>query len=336
MKRTRILQVDRENPAEAALESAAEILRAGGLVAFPTETVYGLGANALKDEAVDRIYQAKGRPARNPLIVHVADREQVVALARSFPEEARRLVDRFWPGPLTIVLESRGVVANRVTAGGDTVAIRSPAHSVALGLLRRLDFPLAAPSANRSNHVSATSAEHVADDLDGRVDLILDAGPCEVGLESTVLDVTGRPIRLLRPGGLRVSELEAIVGPIDREQENSGSNLRSPGQLARHYAPSVGVLLQPNEAAAADQVKKFVDERRRVGWITTEPAPIEPYLFSSVLPLNPDAYGRQLFSALREMESAQVEAIVVALPPATDAWMAVRDRLLRAAATESS
>ncbi len=193
---------------------------AGGLVAFPTETVYGLGADALQPAAVERIFAAKGRPPNNPLIVHVADRAEALTVAATWPETAARLAERFWPGPLTLVLPRRPELPDVVTAGGPTVAIRVPAHPLALALIRAAGIPVAAPSANRSSQVSPTRPEHVLSGLDGRIDLLLAAGPVSGGIESTVLDLTNDPPRLLRPGLVAPAEIEAIIGPITRPRRS--------------------------------------------------------------------------------------------------------------------
>ncbi len=212
---TVVRQVSAEHPQEAAIAEAAEVLRRGGLVALPTETVYGLGANALEAGAVQAIFAAKERPPRNPVIVHVADAEAARAWAAAWPERAGQLAERFWPGPLTLVLPKRPVVPDIVTAGGATVGLRVPAHRVALALLKAADVPIAAPSANRSSRVSPTTAAHVLADLEGRIDMILDAGPTSGGLESTVLDLTVEPPRVLRPGLVSVAQLEEVIGPVN-------------------------------------------------------------------------------------------------------------------------
>src|SRR5262245_24196245 len=235
--RTEVLPVDPLRPDPAAVARAAEVVRGGGLVAFPTETVYGLGALALDPAAVGHIFTAKGRPASNPLIVHVAE-PGPHDLAAAWPAAAARLAERFWPGPLTLVLTRTERVPDIVTAGGLTVALRMPAHPVALALLRAVGVPVAAPSANRSTRLSPTLAAHILDGLDGRIDLILDAGPTAGGLESTVLDLTTDPPRLLRPGLVTPAEIEAVVGPVARSASTETAGpLPSPGMLARHYAP---------------------------------------------------------------------------------------------------
>jgi L-threonylcarbamoyladenylate synthase len=220
-------------------------VRAGGLVAFPTETVYGLGADALDPAAVRRIFEAKGRPAFNPVIVHVADIEHAKRLTRRWPATATRLANHFWPGPLTLVLPKDISVPDIVTAGLDAVGIRVPAHPVALALIRAADIPVAAPSANRFTQLSPTTADHVAQALGDRVDILLDSGPAQVGIESTVVDLTGAVPRLLRPGMLSRAQLEAVVGPLRQDDaEPSGDAPRlSPGQVERHYAPRAALEL---------------------------------------------------------------------------------------------
>ncbi len=213
---TEVLSVDAHAPQADRIARAAAVLRGGGLVAFPTETVYGLGALALDAAAVGRIFAAKGRPANNPVIVHIAETEQVSRIAAEWPEVAERLARRFWPGPLTLIVPRNANVPDVTTAGGPTVAVRVPAHPVALALLRAVGAPVAAPSANRSSELSPTLAEHVLRGLDGRIDLVLDGGPTTGGIESTVLDVSTSPPRLLRPGLIGPAELEAMVGPISR------------------------------------------------------------------------------------------------------------------------
>jgi L-threonylcarbamoyladenylate synthase len=334
--RTEVLKVDPVAPGAEPIARAAAVLRAGGLVAFPTETVYGLGANARDPAAVARIFEAKGRPANNPLIVHVPAAGAAADVVASWPETAGRLAARFWPGPLTLVLPKGNAVPEAVTAGGPTVAVRVPAHPVALALLRAAGVPVAAPSANRSGYVSPTTAGHVLRGLDGRIDLVLDAGPVPGGLESTVLDLTAAPPRLLRPGLVAPQEIEALIGPIARAgfgAPGADAPLPSPGMLARHYAPQV-----PLECAAdggRERVAALSRAGRRVGWLTfgepTGPAP--PGVTVLVMPTDPADYAARLYAALHELDRRDVERIVVALPPGTEEWLAVRDRLRRAAAS---
>jgi L-threonylcarbamoyladenylate synthase len=334
---TEILRVDAERPEEAAIARAAEIVRGGGLVAFPTETVYGLGANALDAEAVARIFAAKGRPATNPLIVHVPETEAARAVVAAWPETAARLAARFWPGPLTLVLPRQEAIPAIVTAGGPTVAVRVPAHPVAQALLRAAGVPIAAPSANRSMRLSPTRAAHVRQDLSGRIALILDGGPTAGGLESTVLDLTTTPPRLLRPGLVTPAEIEAIIGPITRPGVAPAADapLPSPGLLARHYAPRAPLELTPD--AGQERVQELLARGLRVGWVTFDTVAEEnaPGLETIRLPLEPSAYAAQLYAALHQLDAVGVGRIVVGLPPDTEAWMAVRDRLRRAATPEA-
>ena len=302
-------------PADAvAIARAAAVLRAGGLVAFPTETVYGLGANALDPAAVARIFAAKGRPATNPVIVHVADPDGVHAVAADWPDVARRLADRFWPGPLTLVVPKRPDVPDAVTAGGPTVAVRCPAHPVARALIREAGVPVAAPSANRSTALSPTRAEHVVMGLAGRIDVVLDGGPCPGGIESTVVDATGPFVRLLRPGLVTVPMLEAVVGRVDVGPADDAV-ARSPGQMARHYSPRTPVTLVDGPDAVAGL---------RVATVGFENA-------DRLMPRTPAGYAAELYAVLHELDAGGYDRLVVELPPDTPEWAGVRDRLRRAA-----
>jgi L-threonylcarbamoyladenylate synthase len=327
---TEILAVDLKAIDSAPIERAAEVLRRGGLVAFPTETVYGLGANALDAAAVARIFEAKGRPANNPLIVHVADADAAQRIVAEWPETAARLAERFWSGPLTLVLPKRPEVPDVVTASGPTVAVRVPAHPVALALLRAVELPLAAPSANRSSQLSPTRAEHVWRGLAGRINLILDGGPTSGGIESTVLDVTTTPPRLLRPGLVSASELEAVVGPLARHIPTGSALLPSPGLLPRHYAPRT-----PLECVGDDGLARVEELRRkgqRIGWVTITPAANIGLsdVVTVALPADPAAYAAQLYATLHLLDDAGLDHILVTLPPDTEEWLAIRDRLRRA------
>jgi L-threonylcarbamoyladenylate synthase len=319
-------------PESDRIERAAELLRAGGLVAFPTETVYGLGANALNPAAVERIFAAKGRPANNPLIVHVPNAAGARSVAACWPEEAERLAQRFWPGPLTLVLPKAPAVPDAVTAGGPTVAVRVPAHPVALALLQAAGVPVAAPSANRSNRLSPTRAEHVLRDLDGRIEMMLDAGPTSGGIESTVVDLTARPARLLRPGLVTLAELEEVIGSVERAAEKlMGEPMPSPGMLARHYAPRT-----PLECveAAASRLAELLREGKRIGWVTLATNEERPGLVVVSMPNDPAGYAARLYAALHELDQAGLDRILVDWPPDTDEWLGVRDRLRRAGGTD--
>lgn len=319
---TVVLKVDPANPEPDVIRRAAEVVRAGGLVAFPTETVYGLGANALSAGAVSRIFEAKGRPATNPLIVHVADVSEVLNVAGAWPETAAKLAASFWPGPLTIVVPKRDCVPDIVTASGDTVAVRCPNHEVARFLIRAAGVPLAAPSANRSTELSPTRAEHVLKGLNGRIDLLLDGGACSGGLESTVVDVTGEAVRVLRPGLISVPMLEEVCGRVESGATGEGV-ARAPGQMAKHYSPRTPLVLAED---ADDAHGRLRDAGLRV--ISLGYDLIYDYQFISD---DPDEYAADLYALLHELDDGRYDRIVIEMPPDTPEWAAVRDRLTRAA-----
>jgi L-threonylcarbamoyladenylate synthase len=331
----RILAVDPWNPDPKTIGEAAELLRGGRLVAFPTETVYGLGANGLDPAAAAKIYAAKGRPADNPLILHFSSPMDVEMAAR-IPEKARELMKLFWPGPLTLVLPSRGTVPPEVTAGLDTVAVRMPSHPVALALIAAAAVPVAAPSANSSGRPSPTDARTVASDLGDRVDLVLDGGPASVGLESTVLDLTGEQMVLLRPGGCSVEEIEARTGK--RVVRSGGNVRRSPGTRYRHYAPSIPLLLHDGPGAR----ERALSAGGRIAWLGLDGpdilfAPGETDEELSLRFSTPENYARGLFHALRILESSGA-AVIVAQRPSDEAGigLALRDRLERASFEEKN
>jgi len=330
----RVIPVSAERPDPAVLAEAAALLRRGELVAFPTETVYGLGANALDATAVDRLYRAKGRPGWNPLIVHVADAAAARALVSEWPEAAARLAERWWPGPLTLVLPKRPVVPDNVTAGLPTVALRVPRHPVALALLRAAGVPVAAPSANRSGQVSPTTAAHVVRSLGDRVPLVLDAGPTEVGIESTVVDLSGSRPRVLRPGGVSRADLEAVLGPMEPVPAAPAGEVPrpAPGMLERHYAPRARLFLFPSEAAPliAAEASALARQGEIVGALLRQ-ATVPVAARTVVLPDDPQGYARGLYQALHELDDAGCTVIMVEEPPGESAWEAVRDRLERAA-----
>ena len=309
------------------VDEAAKILRTGGLVAFPTETVYGLGADARNRKAVEKIFAAKGRPADHPVIVHLPSSDALAAWATEVPEAAYRLAEAFWPGPLTLILKRSEDVPDAVTGGQDTVGLRVPGHPLALALLRAFGGGVAAPSANRFGRVSPTRAEHVRAELGGAVELILDGGPCEVGLESTILDLSAGAPRLLRPGGVTVARLEAVLGqPL---APNKTGAPRAPGTLASHYAPTTPTVVVPSEklATCLEQHKD-----KELGVLVRQPQQNQPEnILWKTLPNTPEGFGRGLYAALRELDASGVERIIVEAPPEDDAWLAVRDRLARAA-----
>jgi len=327
MNETHVLRIDSVDPDVGVLKSAADILRAGGLVAFPTETVYGLGANALDPLAVARIFVAKGRPVNNPIIVHVADLTDLPRVVADWPPAAQKLAKRFWPGPLTLVLPHAASIADGVTGGGPTVAVRMPAHPVALALIRAAGVPLAAPSANRSGELSPTSAKHVLRGMGGRIDMIVDGGPTQVGVESTVLDLSVSPARLLRPGHITPAEIEAVIGRIGRAGVVPESKpLPSPGLLARHYAPRT-----PTEclAGSAARVAECLRQGEKIGWLTFEAWPELPVM-TVIMPNDPAAYAARVYAELHVLDELELDRIIVELPPDEECWLAVRDRLKRA------
>jgi L-threonylcarbamoyladenylate synthase len=336
---TDILRVDPESPDPAAVSRAAALLRSGRLVAFPTETVYGLGANALDAAAVRGIFAAKGRPATNPLIVHVADPSQVVNVASEWPETARRLAARFWPGPITIVVPKKAGVPDEVTAGGPTVAVRCPNHPVARALIAAAGVPVAAPSANRSTELSPTRAEHVLKGLAGRIEMILDGGPCPGGIESTVVDVTGERVRLLRPGLITVPMLEEVVGTVEtanRGCEFPGEVARSPGQMAKHYSPRTPLRLSEADGLF-DDIYEAIDANHRIGAMAF--ADVEPARSGALpvfLPADPERAAALLYETLHRLDQLELDFILVEMPPDTPEWAAVRDRLTRAAARDTT
>ncbi|MFP5378413.1 MAG: L-threonylcarbamoyladenylate synthase [Vicinamibacteria bacterium] len=348
---TRLIVVDPVAPDAAAIADAAAVLRAGGLVAFPTETVYGLGANALDAAAVAGIFEAKERPATDPLIVHVASVDDLSRVAREVPEVARTLAARFWPGPLTLILPRRPEVPASVSAGLDTVGVRVPAHPVARALIAASGVPVAAPSANRFSRPSPTRAAHVLADLDGRVDVILDGGATDVGVESTVVDLTSTPPRILRPGGVTLEALVAVLPGVVLAERTSAEDTAqvAPGQLLRHYAPRAALTCYTG--APADVVARVAREARELagqGLTIGILAPADDLLALAPLVAAQAARGRvrtvaygtrgdvpraatELFEALRALDSTGVDRILATTLPAEGLGLAIADRLRRAA-----
>jgi L-threonylcarbamoyladenylate synthase len=302
---------------------AAEILRAGGLVAFPTETVYGLGADASNAAAVGRLYAAKGRPAGHPVIVHFGDAARALAWAREIPEAATKLAARFWPGPLTLILKRSAKAKDFVTGGQDSVGLRVPSHPVAQELLREFGAGVAAPSANLFGKLSPTAASHVRDDMDGKVDLILEGGSSEVGIESTIVDLSGDKPVLLRPGRISRQDLENELQT--RIKDGNSLSPRHSGGLERHYAPGTPALLVPAHALDAE-----IARRGNEVAVLAFSRPDERVEFWIRLPRDPRACAQRLYAALRELDGAHCKAILIEMPPETAEWDAIRDRLLRA------
>ena len=329
---TQVLQLDPEQPQQEAIERAASIIREGGLVAFPTETVYGLGADATNELAVSRIFQAKDRPADNPVIVHVSSREMLDRVAATVGPMADRLIQRFWPGPLTLILERKQEVAPAVSAGLKTVAARMPGNRIALELIRAAGTPIAAPSANASGKPSSTTAGHVLEDLDGRIDLILDGGATNIGIESTVFDITSDPPMILRPGWITREMLTEVIGPISSDT-SSEQLRRSPGTMHRHYSPRAPVILIAADSAA--EIERVCRDRLKtgsVGFIGHTRVNIESVNFKPVILHDSAAeYGISIYSALRKLDDQHISIIVVEGISEAGEGAAVMDRLRRAA-----
>ncbi len=323
---TRVQSLDSAIPSDSLLSEAVRLLRAGQLVAFPTETVYGLGANALDSVAVRRIFAAKGRPPTNPLIVHVADWKMLTRVVADWPTAAARLAQAFWPGPLTLVLPKSDAVSTEVTADGPTVAVRWPAHAIAASLIRLAGVPLAAPSANRSTELSPTRAEHVLASLGGRIELILDGGPTSAGIESTVVDLAGEVPILLRPGPISIAELERVIGTVRARSTNVIGPARSPGQMDRHYAPRTPVELV-SRAECDERVRELRRAGEDVGLLAIGESGTPGAI---VLPADAAEYASRLYAALHELDSQRLSRIVIERPPDSAEWLAVVDRLTRA------
>jgi L-threonylcarbamoyladenylate synthase len=348
---TRVVAIDAERPDPDVIAEAASIVVRGGLVAFPTETVYGLGANALDVAAVSRVFEAKGRPTTDPLIVHLAHIGQLGRVAREIPSAARALGLAFWAGPLTLILRKQPAIADAVTAGRETVAVRVPAHRVARALMEACGVPVAAPSANRFSRPSPTRAAHVLADLDGVVDLVLDGGPASIGVESTIVDCTRTPPALLRPGGITREQLLPYVPDlvVDARQATGDEAQAAPGQLLRHYAPDAPLTLF---VGAPDEVQRRLEAEARVlagkGQRVGILAPDEDVL--ALAPLlaaaaasgrvllrgygrrsAPESAAQSLFHALRELDAEHPDVILAADVGQAALGAAIHDRLMRAA-----
>ena len=295
-----------------SIKEAAEIIRGGGLVAFPTETVYGLGANALDSAAVQKIFELKGRPAMSPLIVHVASVEMAREIVSEWPPLAEELVRQWWPGPLTLVLPKKGSIPDNVTAGLSTVGVRMPDHPIALELIQKAGMPIAAPSANRFMGLSPSSAEHVRAAF-GNALPVLDGGPCAVGIESTVVSIEGDKLKLLRPGMISLGEIERVA-------IHAGEAHRAPGMHPRHYSPRTPLLLVRGPSELPDRTGAYV-------WRVT----LGPSARSVRLPLEPGPYAAQLYRVLHQLDHENWPWIAVEMPPDAPDWEAIRDRLTRAA-----
>ena len=325
---------------EKEAERAGDILRNGGLVAIPTETVYGLAANALNGEAVSHIFKAKGRPMDNPLIVHIAEREELKALVKEIPETAEKLMDYFWPGPLTIIMPKADIIPDEVSAGLDTVAIRMPSHPVARKVLKAGGVPLAAPSANTSGKPSPTTAAHVYDDLNGKIDAIVDGGSCDVGVESTVITLCSEIPRLLRPGRVTPEEITKVIGPIEVDNAvlhplKDGAVVMSPGMKYKHYSPTANVIVI---SSSLNKFREYVNKKAEENEGKTaalvfegEETEINCETLSFGKKDSDEDHANRLFGALRESDELGIDTVYVRCPSAEGVGLAVMNRLLRAA-----
>ena len=323
---------------EQDIRTAAAILRAGGLVGIPTETVYGLGANGLSSAAVGKIFAAKGRPQDNPLILHVPDASWLARYCREVPDSAYTLAARFWPGPLTMILPRKDVVPDAVTAGLDTVGIRCPNHPVTLAIIRAADVPVAAPSGNTSGRPSPTRAEHMVEDMAGKIDAIVDGGPCGVGVESTIIDLTCTPPRLLRPGGLPLEALEEVLGEVAVDAAllrplGAGEKPKAPGMKYRHYAPKAPVTVVLGEpSATADYIAAHLGEHTGVicfdEWAGRFAGHVVENIGSAA---RKDEQARRVFDALRAFDHTDVTEIYAQCPHEDGLGLAVANRLKKAA-----
>ena len=326
---------------QSQINSAAALLKKGGVVAIPTETVYGLAADASNVEAVKRIFTIKGRPETHPLIVHIADESQMAHWAHNIPDSAKLLARHFWPGPLTLILPRNGKVSDSITGGQDTVGLRVPDHPVALALLRALgtNAALAAPSANRYGHISPTTAQHVHDELGDSVDMILDGGPCQVGLESTIVSCTGDTVTILRPGGVPVSAIEEALQRKVIVADSTTAKIRVSGSVLSHYAPLTQLELLQKETLwrracelsaqglrVATLEWSAPDETPLLDEATSAPSSIE----RTTMPANPAAYGQMLYATLHRLDDGHFDRLLAEAPPLTIEWLAVADRLKRA------
>jgi L-threonylcarbamoyladenylate synthase len=328
--------------AQEALERAAQILRSGGLVALPTETVYGLGANALDTAAVERIFAAKQRPSWDPIIVHIADEAMLDGLVERVPEAARKLMKAYWPGPLTLLLPRSKAVPDAVTAGRPLVGVRMPAHPVALALIRRAGVPVAAPSANLFSHISPTTAQHVLADLDGRIDAVIDAGPTDHGVESTVLDPCQSPMMIYRPGAVTSTQIRFTAGEVELYLDDGELHakprhaLPAPGVGLRHYAPRARLVLlegrlEELEARLAGLLQDLPEEQVGVMLLAEVAAPEgTAAIFNWGRWEAPDELARSLYAGLRKLDAVGCTVILCPVPPADGIGAAIRDRLLKA------
>ena len=327
---TTIIRISARRPAIKPINLAAEILKSGRLVAFPTETVYGLGANALDKTAVAKIFAAKGRPSDNPLIVHIADPKQLEPLVKTIPLPAAQLIKAFWPGPLTLVFPKSSAIPPIVTAQQKTVAVRCPSHPIAHALLAATGLPIAAPSANTSSRPSPTTAQHVIDDLYGRVDAIIDGGNTTVGLESTVLDVSTKIPTLLRPGSITKETIEKIIGPIAVAGKHTA--IKSPGLIHKHYSPQAKVILLPPKPTLHDiNIARGKIPPNQTAIILRSPLSLAKSFHIITMPGSMNNYAKKLFATIRTLDQGRPRLMLIESVSPTGLGVAIMDRLTRAA-----
>lgn len=341
--RTKLIRVDEQHIDKVLVQEAGDIIKAGGLVAFPTETVYGLGGDALNPRSSEKIYQAKGRPSDNPLIIHIADMDALSAIVREVPESARKLAEHFWPGPLTMIMNKSDLVPYETTGGLDTVAVRMPVHRVARELIRAAGGYVAAPSANRSGRPSPTVAKYVTEDMDGRIEMIIDGGNVDIGLESTIVDLTAKHPTVLRPGYITRQMLEQVLGEVEEDstmmRDDSGQAPKAPGMKYRHYAPKGELtVVDGTERHVLEYINTQVDlvrsHGKKTGVIATDVS-VEEYradVCKSVGNRNDeDTIARELYRILRELDDECVEVIYAEAFDDSGVGQAIMNRLLKAA-----
>lgn len=340
---TRVIRIDEQHMDMVLVGEAGAIIRAGGLVAFPTETVYGLGGDALNPQSSEKIYLAKGRPSDNPLIVHIADIEKLDAIVREVPESARILAEQFWPGPLTMILHKSDAVPYETTGGLDTVAVRMPVHPVARALIRAAGGYVAAPSANRSGRPSPTAAEYVIEDMDGRIEMVIDSGDVEIGLESTIIDLTTDKATILRPGYITNRMLVQVLGEVEEDctmmRADSGQAPKAPGMKYRHYAPKGELTIIDGEEERVveyinTQIRQQMKDNKKTGVIGTDTS-VSKYQADVCKSLgsrkDEATIARELYRVLREMDDESVEVIYAESFDAVGLGQAIMNRLLKAA-----
>lgn len=340
--KTKIVKIDKENIDESLIKEAASLIKEGKLVAFPTETVYGLGANGLDEDAIIKIFNAKGRPQDNPLILHIHSIEQLLPLVEEVPEIAHQCIERFWPGPLTMLFKRSSLVPDMITAGLETVAIRMPDHKIALELIKESNTPIAAPSANLSGKPSPTTAGHVIEDLSGKVDMIIDGGNTGVGLESTVLDLSGDIPMILRPGGVTLEDLRQFIPNILQDlgtiKEGEGIIPKSPGQKYRHYAPKAEMIVYTGDVQniverIKEKASEFIEKGQRVGIIATEETKdsYKEGLIKVVGSRNhKETIARNLFDTIRGFDGEDVDIILAEGVEKDHIGMAIMNRMMKA------